>query len=114
MYHRAIGEDEDKYTAAVIAEKLRMILSRATVLLVVLMAAPYLYGVMTGGNLNHLAGADQTTWETMQWALTVSVVFVVIGLIGVARMGVARMGVARMGVARMGMASMEERCTSGT
>ena len=90
MYHRAIGEDEDKYTSARIAEQMRKILSRATVLLVVLVAAPYLYGVMTGGSLNHLAGADQTTWETIQWALTVAVVFVVIGLVGVARVGAGR------------------------
>lgn len=85
MYHRSIGEDGTRYTAARVAESIRMLLSRATVLMVVLLAAPYLYGVLTGGKLDHLAGGDPAAWETIQWTLMVMTVFVIAGLVGVAR-----------------------------
>lgn len=84
MYHRIVGEDESKYTAARVAESIRMLLSRATILMVVLLAAPYLYGVLTGGRLDQLAGGDPVAWETVQWMLTVMTVFVIAGLVGVA------------------------------
>ena len=90
MYHRVIGEGEKAESVAAIAEKLRLVLTRAIVLLVVLIAAPYLYGVMTGGSLDHLAGADTTTWETMQWALMMALVFMIIGLVGIARVRAPR------------------------
>lgn len=86
MYHRHIGEDENKYTVTMMAEKLRKVLSRALVLVAVLTAAPYLFGMMTGGSLNHLAGTDAAAWQDMQWALIVALIFMVMGLVGIARM----------------------------
>ena len=85
MYHRTIGEDESKYTAARVAESIRMLLSRATILMAVLLAAPYLYGMLTGGRLDQLAGGDSVAWETIQWTLMVMTIFVIAGLVGVAR-----------------------------
>lgn len=86
MYHRVIGEDEDKYTAVTMAEQMRKILSRAIILLAILLLAPYMYGIMTGGSLDHLLGSNKAAWETIQWALIISVIFVIMGLVGVARM----------------------------
>lgn len=84
MYHRGIGDDESKYTAAHVAESIRTILMRATILLVILLAAPIMYETLTGGSLNHLAGTDDTTWETIQWGMIVITIFVILGLVGVA------------------------------
>lgn len=86
MYYRVISEDESKYTTPCMAEQMRNILTRATVLLTVFLLAPHLYGIMTGGSLDHLLGADKATWDTIQWALTISVVFDIMGIVGVARM----------------------------
>lgn len=85
MYHRSIGDDETKHTAAETAERIRKVLSRTAVLMAILLAAPYLYGILTGGRLDHLAGTNAATWETIQWALLVMTVFVILGIIGVAR-----------------------------
>ncbi len=85
MYHRIIGEDESKYAAARVAESIRALLTRATILMVILLAAPMIYETLTGGSLDHLAGGDAATWETIQWALTVMTAFVILGLVGVAR-----------------------------
>ena len=85
MYHRMIGEDESKYAAARVAESIRTLLARATILMAILLAAPLLYEALTGGRLDHLAGAGAATWETIQWALTVMTAFVILGLVGVAR-----------------------------
>ena len=84
MYHRSIGGDETQYAAARVAESIRMLLTRATVLMLVLLAAPRLYGVLTGGDLDHLAGGNAAMWETIQWTLMVVTVFVIAGLVGVA------------------------------
>ena len=62
-----------------------MLLTRATILMVVVMAAPYLYGILTGGSLDHLAGGNAAAWETIQWGIMVVTIFVVAGLVGVAK-----------------------------
>ena len=85
MYHRTMGEDESRYAARHVAESIRMLLSRASILMVVLLAAPYLYGMLTGGRLDQLAGGDSVAWETIQWTLMVMTVFVIAGLVGVAK-----------------------------
>lgn len=97
MYHRHFGEDEDKYTVTMIAERLRKVLSRALVLVAVLTAAPYLYTMMSGGNLDHLAGTSTAAWQDIQWALIVALIFMVMGVVGLAR-----------------VRRMEGRCTSDT
>ena len=86
MYHRSMGgDDAQDYTAARVAESIRMLLTRATVLMLVLLAAPHLYGVLTGGDLDHLAGGNAAAWETIQWTLMMVTIFVIAGLVGVAR-----------------------------
>ncbi len=82
MYHRMVNEKGD---AKEVAEKIRGILTRAVILMVILLAAPILYEALTGGSLNHLAGINILIWETIQWSLLVMVIFVILGLIGVAK-----------------------------
>lgn len=94
MYHRSFGEDESHHTAAIIAEKLRKLLARATVLMLILMFAPMLYEAMSGDTLDHLAGANAGVMEDIKWGIMVATAFVIAGLVGVARVG--------------------GRCTSGT
>ena len=85
VYHRGIAEDETKHTTALVAERIRKLLARAVILMVILMGAPYLYGMLTGGRLDHLAGANAAAWETIQRAPMVMTAFLVLGLMGVAR-----------------------------
>lgn len=85
MYHRSIGDDETKHTTAETAERIRKVLSRAAILMAILLVAPFLYSILTGGRLDHLAGTNTATWETIQWALLVMTIFVVLGIVGVAR-----------------------------
>lgn len=84
MYHRTLGDDDASHTTARVAESIRKVLMRAAVLMIILWMAPYLYGVLTGGRLEHLAGGDAATWETILWSLQIMTVFVIIGLMGVA------------------------------
>lgn len=94
MYHRHFGDEEAHHTAAAIAEKIRKLLARATVLMLILMFAPMLYEAMSGDTLDHLAGANTAIMADIQWGIMVATAFVIAGLVGVARVG--------------------GRCTSGT
>lgn len=85
MIHRAIGDDDGKQRLKDVAERIRAVLMRAAVLMVVLMAVPYIYAALTGGRLDHLVGGDATTWETIEWALLWGTVFLILGTVGVAR-----------------------------
>lgn len=85
MYHRMIGEDETKYTTTQVAKKIRTLLSRCIVLFCILLGAPYLYGVLTGENLGHLLGNNPVLYDTIQWSVIIMVIFMILGLVGVAR-----------------------------
>lgn len=82
MYHRSIGDESNNVE---IAEKIRKLLSRAIVLGVILAAAPYLYNYMTKEDLTGIFGGDPLVWETIQWSILVVIVFMILGLVGVAR-----------------------------
>ena len=84
MYHRTIGEDAGHSTVEV-AKKIRKLLSRAIILFVIMLAAPSLYELLTNKRLDSLIGGDPIVWETIQWSILVGVIFMILGLVGVAR-----------------------------
>lgn len=87
MYHRGWGDEEEHHTIAKVAERVRLLLMRAIILLVILMAAPYVYGMLTSGRLDGLAGTTPEIWETIQWALMLATVFLILGVVGIAWYG---------------------------
>lgn len=84
MYHRWWGDNESHHTTAKIAERIRLVLMRTLVLMAVLLAAPYLYGILTGGRLDNLAGTTPVIWETIQWSVLWVTIFIILAVIGIA------------------------------
>ena len=84
MYHRGWGDNESHQTVAKIAERIRLVLMRAVVLMVILLAAPYIYNMLTGGRLDNLAGTTPVIWETVQWSLLMATVFIIMTIVGIA------------------------------